>query len=145
MKLAIATISLLATSWTSSAFAGAYSLSCESSDGLVKVTKGSLSIAGEEFQYFGEDASVRLMGNTIVDFLKEGRPKVVVSSPDADTAVAQGGVKVSRTKRFKDDCGNRGEETDYSEAVGIYNTEGKTLLNVVRLKCTERIIVGHCS
>jgi len=124
-------------------FAGAYSLSCSNENGSVKIGNGSLTIEGKDFKYYG-DESVRLMGLQIVDFLKENNPKVVVSVPDALTDDAQGGVKVLKTKKFKDECGNPGTETKYSEAVGIYQTDGTTLVYVARLKCTERIITGHC-
>lgn len=126
------------------AFAGAYSLSCSSENGSVKVEKGSLNIEGRDFEYYA-DKTVRLMGLEIVDFLKENNPKVVVSSPDALTDIAQGGIKVLKSKIFKDECGNPGTETRYSEAVGIYQTDGTTLVKVARLKCTERIITGHCN
>lgn len=140
MKLFILSFTFIASV---NAFAGAYSLSCSNENGSVQVGNGSLTVEGKDFEYYG-DESVRLMGLQIVDFLKVNAPKVVVSVPNVATDVAQGGVKVLKIKKIKDECGNQGTETKYSEAVGIYQTDGAPLVNVARLKCTERIISGHC-
>lgn len=126
------------------AFGGAYNLTCTDANGSVSVEKGSLSIAGETYQYYNEYSVSRLMGLELVDFLKEKRPKVVVSAPNVPTDVAQSGVKVLSVKNFKDECGNPGTVTKYSEAVGIYSNDGTALVNLARLKCTETIITGHC-
>ncbi|MGZ3768509.1 MAG: hypothetical protein ACXVCP_07545 [Bdellovibrio sp.] len=126
------------------AFGGAYSLNCRNSDESVTIGNGSLVIAGKTYAYYNEYSKTRLMGLDLVDFLKEKRLKVVVSSPDVPTDVAQSGVKILKEKSFKDECGNPGTETTYSEAVGVYANDGLTLVNLARIKCTERIITGHC-
>ncbi|WP_413287633.1 hypothetical protein [Bdellovibrio sp. HCB337] len=126
------------------AFAGAYSLSCSNPTGSVKIGKGCLTVNGKDYAYYSEYSSTRLMGLELVDFLKEPSPKVAVSAPDAPTNVAQGGVTVLSEKDFKDECGNSGTETEYKEAIGIYQADGSTLVDVAHITCTETIITGHC-
>lgn len=44
---------------------------------------------------------------------------------------------------FKDECDNSGStETKYSKAVGIYQSDGKALVNIDRLKCSEELSLG---
>lgn len=122
----------------SQAFAGAFDLYCANQDKTVELNKGSIRLVQNngsviEGIYYSTAPS-ELMGLDV---------QVFFQTPGEKFVIAGGVPQITRSKAFKDECGNVGMKRTFRESIKVLDINGNEVKQA-NIICTDSIIAGHC-